>query len=191
MRWMRAGTCLTAGALAQAVLAFAAGLPSVALRAADAPQRKPLGFDERNAVLALIRAVDVAQQTDVTSADRVVWDGHVLRSGNQLGYVPFRLTLGTPADAFKTAVVYVRAVSRHDGMRASDERSVARDWLLRGNNAPPRMPETIYVGQGEMPVGGPAASASRASVAAPAQALTVLALQQRDLEKQKAAADAQ
>src|SRR5437867_2211723 len=115
-------------------LAFLAGQSSSALLAADVPLRKPLGVEERNAVLSLIKAVDAAQETDVISGDRVVWDGHVLRSGNQTGYVPFRLMLGQPSDAFKAAVVYVRAVSRHDGLRAHDERSVARDWLLRGNS---------------------------------------------------------
>jgi len=172
-------------------LALTAGISHLSPVAADTPSRKPLGIEERNAVLALIKAVDAAQGNDEFGGDRerLVWDGHVLRSGNQTAYLPFRLTF--PTDAWKAAVVYVRAVSRHDGMRASDERSVAREWLLRGSAAPPRMPETIYVGQGEMPVGGPAASSSRAAVAAPAQALTVLALQQREAEKQNAAAEAQ
>src|SRR6185369_3479005 len=45
----------------------------------------------------------------------------------------------------------------------------------------------VYIGPGEMPVGGPAASSGRRSVAAPAEALAILALQQRAFEKQKAA----
>jgi hypothetical protein len=85
--------------------------------------------------------------------------------------------------------VYVRAVSRHDGMRARDERSTARDWLLRGNSVPPRL-QTVYVSTGELPVGGPASRSSRESVAGANQALTVLALQQRELDRQKDAADA-
>src|SRR5262245_114156 len=109
-------------------LAFAAQSPS-ALLAADVPSRKPLGLEERNAVLSLIRAVDVAQDTDAASGDGA-WDGHVLRSGNQTAYVPFRVTLDQAAQATRAAVVYVRAVSRHDGLRAADERSIARDWLL-------------------------------------------------------------
>jgi len=167
-------------------LAFLA-LPAGTVSAADPPSRKPLGITERNAVLSLIRAVDVAQDTDATSGDRVAWDGHVLRSGNQTAYVPFRLMLDS--EAVKSVVVYVRAVSRHDGMRSRDERSVARDWLLRGSNAPPRL-ETVYVGQGELPVGGPAANSTRQNIASANQSLTVLALQQRELERQKAAADA-
>jgi hypothetical protein len=155
--------------------------------AADPPARKPLGIDERNAVLSLIKAVDVAQETDVVE-DRVAWDGHVLRSGNQTGYLPFRLTLDGP-ERPKSAVVYVRAVTRLDGMRSREERSTARDWLLRGNSAPRRM-ETVYVGTGELPVGGPASSSGRQSIASANQALTVLALQQRELERQRAAAEA-
>jgi hypothetical protein len=162
--------------------------PSRAAHAADQSSRKPLGIEERNAVLTLIKAVDVAQETDVTATERVSWSGHVLRSGNQTGYLPFRLTLGQ-ASGVKSLVVYVRAVTRHDGIQARDEHSVARDWLLRGQSAPPRT-ETVYVGQGEMPIGGPAASSSRTAVSGPAQALAVLALQQREMEKQKAAADA-
>jgi hypothetical protein len=176
------------GGLVCPVLLFSSLAASVS--ASDPPRRKPLSNDERNAVLALIRAVDVAQETDVTSGDAVTWDGHVLRSGNLTAYIPFRLALHDLPDGFRSTIVYVRAVTRHDGLRATDERSVARDWLARGNTTPPRPPETIYVGQGELPVGGPAASSSRAAVAAPAQALTVLALQQRELERQKAAAEA-
>ena len=156
--------------------------------AADPPARKPLGIDERNAVLSLIKAVDVAQDTDVTANDRVAWDSHVLRSGNQTGYLPFRLTLDS-SERPKSAVVYVRAVTRHDGMRSRDERSTARDWLLRGNNVPQRM-ETVYVGAGELPVGGPASNSTRQNVSSANQALTVLALQHRELERQRTAADA-
>jgi hypothetical protein len=64
-------------------LAFLAALPVGTVFAADPPPRKPLGINERNAVLSLIKAVDVAQETDVTSGDRVAWYGHVLRAGNQ------------------------------------------------------------------------------------------------------------
>jgi hypothetical protein len=157
--------------------------------AADPPKRKPLSQEERTAVLGLIKAVDLAQQTDVTSGDQIGWDSHVFKSTAQTAYVPFRLTLGAPADGVKAAVMYVRAVSRHDGVRAADERSQVRDWLMRGNTVMPR-PETVYVGPGEMPVGGPGMGSSRQSIQAVAEASAVLALQQRDAERQKAAADA-
>ena len=168
-------------------LALLAGQP---VAATDPPKRKPLSGEERTAVLALIKAVDVAQETDVTSGD-AAWDSHVLKSANQTAYVPFRLSLRDLPNDLKSAVTYVRAVSRHLGIRAADERSAVREWLVRGNPLPARPPETVYVGLGEMPVGGPAASSSRPGVAAPAQASTVLALQQRELERQKAAAEAE
>jgi hypothetical protein len=163
---------------------------SAAPTAADPPRRKPLSNDERNAVLALVRAVDVAQATDVTSGEALGWEGHVLRSGNFTGYVPFRLSLRGIPENVKSTLVYIRAVTRHDGMRSSDEHSSAREWLARGNASPLGQPVTVYVGQGEVPVGGPAVTSSRATVSGPAQALAVLALQQRDAERQRAAAEA-
>jgi hypothetical protein len=114
----------------------------------------------------------------------------VLKSGDQSAYVPFRLTVGGLPDGVKTAVMYLRAVSRRDGIRASDERSAVRETLLHGPNAAARFPETMYIGPGEMPVGGPAAGSSRRSTAAPAEASAILALQQRAAERQKAAAEA-
>ena len=56
-------------------------------------------------------------------------------------------------------------------MRSRDERSTVRDWLLRGNNAPQRI-ETVYVGTGELPVGGPAANSTRQNISSANQALT-------------------
>ena len=50
--------------------------------------------------------------------------------------------------------MYVRAVSRHDGVPSSSEHSYLRDWLLNNRDLMPRQPETVYVGIGEMPVAG-------------------------------------
>lgn len=163
---------------------------SSSVGAAGPPARKPLGQAERSAVLALISAVDLAQQTDVLADAGVGWDNHVLKSGDQTAYVPFRLALSGAPAAMTSAVMYVRAVSRRDGLRARDERSTLREALQRGASAPPRIPETVFVGPGEMPVGGPAAGSSRRSTAAPAEATAVLALQQRAMEKQKTADEA-
>jgi hypothetical protein len=85
--------------------------------------------------------------------------------------------------------VYVRAVSRRDGVRAADEHSNLREWLARGGDAPPRI-ETVFVGPGELPVGGPALGSSRRSTQAPAEASAILSLQQREYERQKAAEEA-
>jgi len=170
------------------VLALAAFSPIHPAGAAGPPPRKPLDARQREAVLLLIKAVDAAQEADAASDEALTWDGHVLKSGDQTAYVPFRLTHTRAADGFTSAVLYVRAVTRRDGMRASEEHSFLRDWLARGGDVPRRMGETVYVGPGELPVGGPAAGSSRRSIAAPAEALAILALQQREFDKQKAAA---
>src|SRR5262249_27345010 len=120
----------------------------------------------------------------------VGWRNHVLKAADQTAYVPFRLTLAAPGDAFRTAAMYVRAVSRHDGFRTSEEHSAVRDWMTRGGDPPPPRLETVYVGPGELPIGGPAAGSSRRSVQAPAEASAILGLQQREYEKQRAANEA-
>lgn len=155
--------------------------------AAGPPVRKPLGPKEREAILALLKAVDHAQDTDVLSEEGVGWSHHVLKGGKQTAYVPFRLTLaGTD---MKAPAIYVRAVSRRDGMRASEEHSVLRDWVLHGGDVVPRLGETVYVAPGEMPFGGPATMSTRQSTAQAAAASGALQMQQRQFEKERAAAE--
>src|SRR3954468_15991029 len=91
------------------VLAAAASGSAVSLRAAppEPPKRKPLGTNEREAVLALVKAVDLAQATDSSSDPALGFEHHVLRSGNYTGYVPFTLTT---AGGVKSTAMYVRAV---------------------------------------------------------------------------------
>src|SRR5262245_19718075 len=157
---------------------------------ADPPRRKPLDASQRAALTVLLHAVDVAQQADTDADESLGWNNHILKATDQTAYVPFRLTLAAPGDSFKSTAMYVRAVSRHDGARTSEEHSAVRDWMARGGDAaPPRM-ETVYVGPGEMPIGGPAAGSSRRSVQAPAEASAILSLQQLEYEKQKAANEA-
>jgi len=150
------------------------------------PTRKLLGPREREAVLALVKAVDLAQATDAVSDSTLAWDHHVLKSINYSGYVPFTLT--TTTTEYKATAMYVRAVSRHDGVRSSSEHSFLRDWLLNNRDVMPRQAETVYVGIGEMPVAGLAGASSRQATAAAAAASASLALQQKDLEKQQRAA---
>jgi hypothetical protein len=169
-----------AGVLVLAVAALALVNP---LGAADPPRRKALGPSEREAVTALIKAVDLAQVSDAASDPGLAWDHHILKSGNFAGYVPFTLTATTAG--FKSTAMYVRAVSRHDGVRSSGERSFIREWLMRGGGVAPKL-ETVYVAVGEMPV-GLAAGAPRQSVAGPASASVALQLQERQHEKEKAA----
>ena len=161
---------------------------SIAVAAAGPPARKPLGPKEREAILTLLKAVDRAEDTDVLADEGVGWSSHILKGGKQSAYVPFRVTLG--GAEMKAPAVYVRAVSRRDGLRARDEHSMLRDWVLKGGDVPTRPPETIYVGLGEMPVGGPAISSSRQSTAAAAAASSALAMQQRAYQREKAAAEA-
>jgi hypothetical protein len=164
---------------------------ALAARAADPPARKPLDARQREAVLSLIKAVDLAQDVDAPSDETLSWDAHFLKSSDQTVYVPFRITLNGTADVFKSSALYVRVVSRRDGVRASEEHSFLREWVLHGGIAAPRRGEQVFIGPGEMPVGGPATSSSRRATAAPAEALAVLALQERDFETQKAAAAAE
>jgi hypothetical protein len=144
------------------------------------PKRKSLGPNEREAVLALIKAVDFAQANDTGSDPDLAWDHHILKSANYTGYVPFTLR---PAKAYKATAMYVRAVSRHDGMRSSSEHSSLRDWLQNNRDVMPRQSETVYVGIGEMPLAGLAGASSRQSTAAAAAASAALTMQVKELEK--------
>ncbi len=169
------------------VLAMLAFIPPVV--AAGPPTRRPLDPKERGAMLALIKAVDLAQDVDAPSDAALEWDSHVLKSGDGTAYVPFRLVMNGVGDGFKSTAMYVRAVTRRDGWRVSEERSAVRDWLIHGGGVAPRQAETVYVAVGEMPV-GLAAGSSRQSVAGPGTASASLALQERAYEKERAAVEA-
>src|SRR6185503_7913134 len=121
---------------ALACLALLAAAPGRSAAAADPPKRKPLTKEERAAVLTLIKAVDLAQETAPASEDDG-WETHILKSTNYTAYLPFRLAVDDIA--WKGAVVYIRAVSRRDGVRARDERSQAVGWLANGAIVPPRI----------------------------------------------------
>jgi len=154
------------------------------LQAASPPKRRPLGPNEREAVLALLKAVDLAQQTNVVADGGLAWAHHMLKSADQLVYVPFRLTLDRAAD-LKTTAMYVRAVSRHDGIRSAQEHSFLREWVLHSGGAIARSGETVFIGPGEMPVGGPGILSTRPATAAAAQASAALTLREREYEKQR------
>jgi hypothetical protein len=154
------------------------------------PRRKLLNPTERLALVALLDAVDAAEGRDGDGDAPIDFDHHVLKSRDETAYVAFRVTPRDAAAASGATAMYVRAVSRHDGFRAADERSTVRNWLARGGDQAPARQETVFVGPGEMPVGGPAASSSRRSTQAPAESSAILALQQREFEKQRAAEDA-
>ena len=169
----------------RAIAAVALGVLCLARpQAAAAPKRRPLGPNEREAVLALLKAVDVAQQNDAAGDGALGLTYHLLKSAEELVYVPFRLTLERAADV-KTPALYVRAVSRHDGMRSAQEHSFLREWVVHGGDVTPRTGETVFIGPGEMPVGGPGITSSRQAVAAAAQASAALTLREREYEKQR------
>ena len=171
-------------------IVLAWSIPSTPSGAAEPPRRKPLDPGQHAALIALMNAVDAAQQRDAEADPSFTWDNHILKARDQTAYVPIRVTLAASSEAFKSTAMYVRAVSRHDGFRTTEEHSAVRNWLARGGDAPPPRNETVFIGPGEMPFGGPAAGSGRRSVQAPAEASAILGLQQRDYEKQKAAAEA-
>jgi len=161
-----------------------------ALSAADQPRRKPLSTDERAALLALIKAVDLAQDTDVLSPIDLPWAVDVLKS-TDVGYVPFRLNLAPMAEKPKSLAMYVRVVTRRDGYRATEETSSIREWAIRGGaGPPPRLFETVVVNPGEMPIGGVAVASSRRSVQAPAEEHAMIALLEQQYDKERAAGEA-
>jgi hypothetical protein len=170
-----------------AALTLACAVPA---RADDPPRRRPLNPSQRTVLLSLLDAVDAAQRRNADADTPLAWSYHVFKARDGLAYLPFRLSFAAPADAFKSTAMYIRAVSRRDGARVTEEHSGLRDWLARCGDAPPARMETMFIGPGEMPVGGPASSSSRRSTQGPAEASAVLALQQRDYERQKAAAEA-
>jgi hypothetical protein len=158
---------------------------------ADGPSRPaPLDARQRSALVALLDAVDAAERRDGDVDAPAAFDHHVLKSRDETAYVAFRVTLADAAAGSGPAAMYVRAISRHAGIRAAEEHSSVRDWMARGGEALPPRQETVFIGPGEMPIGGPAASSARRSVQGPAESSAILALQQRDFERQRAAEDA-
>ena len=67
-------------------VALVASAPIRPVQAADPPHRKLLSTEERNAALNLIKAVDLAQETDVLSDEGPGWAHHVLKSTDQTAF---------------------------------------------------------------------------------------------------------
>jgi hypothetical protein len=164
--------------------AAAALVAMLAAAGTAAQSTRRLDTMDRAAVLALISAVDAAQASDTMRAE-FAWDHHAFKSVNETAFVPLRVTPPEALRSAKGAILYVRAVSRHDGIRSTEERSFVRDWLMTNPAAVPSPRETVFLGPGEMPVGGPAASSSRAAIQAANEASTRLAMHEREYEKDK------
>lgn len=165
-------------------LAAATLVAVLAATGTAAQSTRRLDTMDRAAVLELITAVDSAQSSDAARAE-FSWDHHAFKSVNETAFVPLRVT---PPEALRTAkgtIMYVRAVSRHGGVRSTEERSFVRDWLMTNPGTVPSPRETVFLGPGEMPVGGPAASSSRASIQAANEASTRLAMHEREYQKDK------
>jgi hypothetical protein len=114
----------------------------------------------------------------------------VLKSAAHRAYVPFAVSLHGLRGLFKSGgAAYVRAVSRPRNTAAVEQHSEIRTWLRDARVAPP-MGETVAIGAGEMPVGGPGVSSRRRSTQSAAEASAVLELQRRSMEREKAAAAA-
>lgn len=165
------------------ICAAIAAAPAVAARAAEA--RAPLGPKEQAALLVLLDAVDTAQRDGVDADARVQWDAHVLKSSGHRGYVPFTISLDGFPEAFQSGAVYVRAVAIGAPL---EQRSELRTWVRTGQS-PLHMGESVSLGVGELPVGGPGVMSSRRSTQQAAESSAILELQRRAAEKERADAE--
>jgi hypothetical protein len=178
-----------AGLLGAFLTAAGSSAGSVMNSATGPPAQRTLSGDQRNALLALVSAVDAAAAgSGVTDSD-FTWENHVLKSVSQTAFVPLRVRPPEALRSTKSLLMYVRAVTRHDGIRSKEERSFVRDWLLKAAEAPAVRHETVYLPVGEMPVGGPATSSSRPAMQAAAEATARLAIQAREFERETAEAE--
>jgi hypothetical protein len=163
----------------------AAGLLVPTARAADAI-RKPLGAGEREAVLALMTAIDQAQRAESVAAAPLLWDPAVLKTSTGSAYIPFRLRMADGSDVPKTAMILVRAVSRNNGVARTDQESLLRPWVeAQGFRPTPWLSESVMLAPGDMPVSGPAAASVKRSIQNASQASTALALVTRARDKEK------
>jgi len=175
---------VTRGALL-AVAVWSSALPALAAP----PIRKPLSSAERTSVLALMDAADRARHGGDVPSGALIWDSAILRSTDGNMYVPFKVTLGAGTDGITSGTLFVRAVSRHNGVPVVAEQSRLRPWVENPNKKIEGPIQTLIMPPGEMPVGGPASTSIRQATQAAAASFATLELQQRGLQKQKAQAE--
>ena len=167
-------------------LLIVAAFSSLQFVLAAGPQaRKPLGSRDRVPLQTLIQAVDAAEP-GVASDSNPTWDIHVLKSGSLTGYVPFTIALGGELAASKSLAMYVRAALRHDAPPV-EEHSVFREWLAHPGGTSSETNNLVGLSARDMPVGGPAVSMGGRPAAA-AQSSSILALQEKEAKREKAAA---
>ena len=121
----------------------------------------------------------ISRRRPTPPAIELGWQHHVLNRRLHTAYVPFRMTLGALADATNRRRCHVRAVSRHDGLRATSEHSSCATGCCTRATSVPRQAGNGVVRLGEMPVGGPATSSGETTSRRPPPASAALALQQR------------
>lgn len=178
-------------AAAVAALVLGLSLPSIGI-AQTGPK---LSKGERQALEALVAAVDHAAAGKATAVDEARWQHHVLRVSDGAHYVALRAHVpGAPAPAGKVAT-YVRLASRRrPSETTAPERSAVREWLagLRGDPLPMQPGRVTTVPVGEMPIGGAAASRRRSAEDVDAtSALRLLTLNQERAAKNAADREAQ
>ena len=178
---------VVAGPLLAAALCVWLPWPAVA----QSPPK--LSKSQRAALEAVVAAVDRAQSSG--EATPAVWQSHVLRASDGSHYVALSAMardVPSPKDA---QLLYVRLATRRlpTAGTAPPERSAIAEWLqgLRAEPLPMQPGRSMSVPQGEMPVGGAAASSRRANEATDAtSALRLLALQQERAARDRAEREA-
>lgn len=160
---------------------------------ASAQGAPKLSKSQRAALEAVVAAVDRAQASgEATPAE---WQSHVLRASDGSHYVALSAVargVPSPKDA---QLLYVRLATRRlptAGIVPS-ERSAIAEWLqgLRAEPLPMQPGRSMSVPQGEMPVGGAAASSRRANESTDAtSALRLLSHQQERAARERAEREA-
>lgn len=144
------------GAAVAAALAVALAAPPLA-----AGQTAPrLSRPQRATLEAVVAAVDrLAQAPETATAAR--WHTHRLRASDGSHYIAVRAVAGVAVPQ-GTVALYVRLAPRVEaGVTTQPPRSAVMEWLRgqRSDPLPMRAARSITVPQGELPIGGAAASA--------------------------------
>ena len=155
-----------------------------AFASAQQPASPQLSRPERNALQAIVRAVE-ANAPGVALRDGD-WPIHLLRASDGSHYVAFSIDAGDTVRAGSPMVLYVRLSTRRDAATGrTPERSVVAEWLA-GQAPSPVLPRR-GIAIGDMPTYGAAGITTRGNV--PSQNLQLLELE-RERAKEKREADA-
>src|SRR6185436_1794830 len=103
-----------AGAAVGAALLSAAFAVSAAAQATTTTR----DASERATLLTLIAAVDAAQAREQPDGETFAWGTHILKPSDHTAFLPFRVITPDLLRPSRQLLMYVRAVSRHDGVRS-------------------------------------------------------------------------